>query len=478
MQTRDEVDADRFGVTGRSGGGIYTWWVAALDDRVKVAVPVAGITTLRNYVVDGCVEGHCDCMFMVNTYRWDYPKVAALVAPRPLLISNSDKDRIFPLDGVVELHRQVRDVYRLYGAEDKLGLQITEGPHNDTQNLRVHAFNWMNRFLKNDDEPIRMVADKSLHPSELKVFTDSLPDDEIVTMVDELFIATADPNELPKTSQELERQAKRWIETLRQKTFGGWPMGASDDADVKQVRRVESGSINLSYYEFNSTPPYRLPFYVLEHDSDSQAPDRYRVELLDQADWDEISAAISDPSDADTPSILSKRMSDDPGTEVILFPPRGIGPTRWSDDPVVERHVRRRFLLLGQTDDSMRIYDVCRLLNAIRNEPKFHGKPIELAGRSRAAVWALYAALLSDREVFSLTLIEPPPTHGDAVTLLNVTRHVEMPQVVAAARTKVTSLRIFDDVEALETWRPILENGLAYPEQLSLLPPLSDDLSP
>src|SRR6056297_304680 len=49
--------------------------------------------------------------------------------PRPLLISNSDKDRIFPLDGVVDVHREVREIYRLYDAEDNLGLQITEGPH-------------------------------------------------------------------------------------------------------------------------------------------------------------------------------------------------------------------------------------------------------------------------------------------------------------------------------------------------------------
>ena len=97
LESRKEVDADRFGVTGRSGGGAYSWWIAALDQRIKVAVPVAGITTLKNHVVDGCVEGHCDCMYMVNTYRWDYGRVAALVAPRPLLISNSDKDTIFPL---------------------------------------------------------------------------------------------------------------------------------------------------------------------------------------------------------------------------------------------------------------------------------------------------------------------------------------------------------------------------------------------
>lgn len=81
------MDPNRIGVTGRSGGGAYSWWIAAIDERIKVAVPVAGITDLQNHVVDGTVEGHCDCMFIVNTYRWDYPMVAALVSPQAVALA-------------------------------------------------------------------------------------------------------------------------------------------------------------------------------------------------------------------------------------------------------------------------------------------------------------------------------------------------------------------------------------------------------
>ncbi len=170
LQSRDEVDPDRIGVTGRSGGGAYSWWIAALDERIRVAVPVAGITSLQNHVVDGCVEGHCDCMYMVNTYRWDFPLVAALVAPRPLLISNSDKDRIFPVDGVFDVYMKTRRIYELQGALDKIGLQITEGPHKDTQELRIHAFHWFNKYLKGEDPLIEQTAVKFFEPEQLKVF--------------------------------------------------------------------------------------------------------------------------------------------------------------------------------------------------------------------------------------------------------------------------------------------------------------------
>src|SRR5438105_1702756 len=110
LQSRKEVDPKRLGVTGRSGGGATGWWLAAADDRVQCIIPVAGIGDLQAHVLGetpvppgttprlrhGVVAGHCDCMYFVNTYRWDFAQVAALIAPRPLLLGNSDNDAIFP----------------------------------------------------------------------------------------------------------------------------------------------------------------------------------------------------------------------------------------------------------------------------------------------------------------------------------------------------------------------------------------------
>src|SRR5262249_17775814 len=123
LQSRPEVDPKRLGVTGRSGGGATSWWVAAADDRVQCVVPVAGITDLKSHVVEGVaprlkagvITGHCDCMYFVNTYRWDFDVVLALCAPRPLLLGNSDEDEIFPVPGYRSLAERARRVYDLYG---------------------------------------------------------------------------------------------------------------------------------------------------------------------------------------------------------------------------------------------------------------------------------------------------------------------------------------------------------------------------
>lgn len=219
LATRPEVDMEKIGVTGRSGGGAYTWFLTAVDDRVKVAAPTAGITTLRDHVIGGCIEGHCDCMYMVNLYGWDFDKLAALAAPRPLLISNTDKDNIFPLGGVMRIYDSTRRLYKILDAEMNIGLQIAEGPHQDTQPLNAGAFHWFDRFLKGADlmAVIREPAVPAFKPEELRVF-DEIPNDEINTRIDETFVPMANPP-VPQTREEWVKLRDGWMKVLREKVL-------------------------------------------------------------------------------------------------------------------------------------------------------------------------------------------------------------------------------------------------------------------
>ena len=235
LESRPEVDRERLGMTGRSGGGAYTWWVAAVDERVKAAAPTAGIASLRNHVVDGCIEGHCDCMFMHNVFQWDFDRVAALVAPRPLLILNTDKDDIFPLDGVYSVYRSTRRIYSLLGAEDKIGLQIAEGPHEDMQPLNVGAFAWFDRFLKGGQrmDTIDEAAKRSIPPSKLRVFAE-LPKDERTTRIDEDFVPAARIPDAPTTAAEWSALRDTWMTALRDRVFRPGP-GDAETADAPAV---------------------------------------------------------------------------------------------------------------------------------------------------------------------------------------------------------------------------------------------------
>ena len=220
LTTRPEVDMAKVGVTGRSGGGAYSWFIAALDERVSVAAPTAGITTLRDHTVEGCIGGHCDCMYMLNTQRWDFDRVAALVAPRPLLLSNTDKDTIFPLDGVHRIFTSTRRLYRLLDAEKNLGLQYAEGPHHDSQPLHIGAFHWFERFLKG--APVLAQIAEPARPlfktDELRVFAE-IPSDEINTRIDETFVPLHAPIPVPVDRADWERQKATWMTALRERVL-------------------------------------------------------------------------------------------------------------------------------------------------------------------------------------------------------------------------------------------------------------------
>ena len=111
--SRPDVDPTRIGVTGISGGGAATFWIAAADDRVACAVPVSGMSDLESYVAHKVINDHCDCMFLYNIFRWQWTTIAGLIAPRPMLFANSDKDPIYPMDGNTRVIDRLRGFYAM-----------------------------------------------------------------------------------------------------------------------------------------------------------------------------------------------------------------------------------------------------------------------------------------------------------------------------------------------------------------------------
>ena len=431
--SRPEVDPDRIGMTGRSGGGSYSWTVAALDDRVKVVAPVAGITDLQNHVVDGCVEGHCDCMFFVNTYRWDYPTVATLIAPRPLLIVNTDKDTIFPLDGVIRTHTKTRRIYELYGKPANLGLVVADGPHADTQDLQVPVFRWFNRWLKGEAPLIEMAAKKFFQPHELRVF-DALPADEVNTKIQDSFV--------PRTPLDVtDPQIRAKVTTeLRRKVFAGWPE-AGGKIQATPAFTAQRDNLRLRAWDFTSHHDWELRFYVLDKPG---KPDTAPIilDVVGETGWRDWLAAMQTVFKADLTTELTSLRTNLPaddarfagwrsdiesGKALACFAPRGIGLSAWSGDAKAQTHIRRRFMLLGQTLDGMRVWDIHRAVRVIQTLSFPESRHLTLHSRGEMGVNALYAALF-EPGVASLNLVELPDSHRNGPDYLNVLQVQDIPE--------------------------------------------------
>lgn len=479
LEQRPEVDAKRIGVTGRSGGGAYSWWVAALDERVAAAVPVAGITSLHNHVVDGCVDGHCDCMFPVNTYRWDFAQVAALVAPRPLLIANSDNDPIFPLEGVVEVHHKTRKIYRLLGAEANLGLSITPGPHTDTQDLQIPAFRWFDVHLKKIKRPIETAALPLFEPQQLRVFSD-LPSDERVTTVAEFFVKPVPDTPLPMAGFPLTEESASHVDSdwlslsrvstivqqqLQQKVFGGWPnVEQAPASNPRLIHDQQQDGVRFTQFLFTSQFEVTLPLYIWDLGTNQtqtrvgallQVCDDQHGELLKA--WSMLAARRSvDELPQDQSQLLAQhiqRMQQQSYRFHVCIVPRGIGPAAWTLEQKKLTQIRRRFMLLGQTIAGMQVWDLRQALAAFQKiQPD-----AELTIEGEAAMSTVVSlAALGNSDIHEVVLVDPPAHHREAEDFLNLARVVEPRQLASLLLSQGTNLTILSRQDRAGPWTEVL----------------------
>jgi dienelactone hydrolase len=434
-----EVDTNRMGVTGRSGGGAYSWFLAALDDRVSVIAPVAGITDLQNYLVDGTVDDHCDCMFLVNTYHWDYPLLAALCAPRPLLLANTDADEHFPLDGVVRTRNALKRIYDLYGAGTNFGFVVAPGPHKDTQDLQLPVFRWFNIHLKHEDPVIAMAAVKMFSPRELKVL-DSIPQDQINTSIENSFVPVAQPPKVPATKEDWEQMQEKWMKDLREKCFSGWPAD-SGPPPVKCLRSEETGGVRYAVYEIQSQTDVPLRIYLMQPASGA-SPSRLVLHIADSTvangaddestNWiPDLRQTLALSGAPETADRLVREVKDH-SVAYAVFLPRGMGANSWSGGPGRLTQIRRRFMLIGQTLDGMRVWDIRRAMQALHSMAEFHTTPVVLEAGANMGVNALYASLF-EPGISSLELRQIPASHREGPDYLNVLKYLDIPEAVAMA---------------------------------------------
>lgn len=447
LQSRPEVDGEKLGATGRSGGGAYSWWIAALDERIKAAVPVAGITDLRNHVIDNCVEGHCDCMYMNNTYQWDYPMVAALVAPRALVVSNTDRDPIFPLDGVYRTFVGARKVYDLHKAADKIAFNITSGGHVDTQELQMQAFRWFDHHLKGVDRKITKPAEKFFEPQQLRVF-DKLPDDQINTKIQEQFVAPAAPAAVPADKDAWAKQRDQSMKDLKERVFRAWPADSEVSLGRGDVAKDTRDNLTLRWHYTGGQQPYNLDLFIL-HKEGLKKPEIVVLNVLDEASWNELLATVggkfdkvfSDyklpPTDEAAFHSLEQTLTNHDWVFAYVAP-RGVGPTAWTSDEKKATHIRRRFILLGQTEDGMRAWDVRRAIQGVRQLADLKDAPLWLQSHRQMAGVTL-AASLFEPNIARLDLYDLPSALRDGPYFMNAERYLDTPTLVtlAAERSQV-----------------------------------------
>jgi len=368
-----DVDRKRLACTGESGGGTQTYMLTAVDDRVKVTAPVN--------MVSAHMQGGCLCENAPGL-RLDTCNVelAALAAPRPMMLVSCTGDWTKNTPQVE--YPVIRDVYRLFGAEERVSWVQFQAEHNYNKDSREAVYGWFARWLLNDPDPARHKEQpfKAEKPEDLLVFAHELRP-----------AGTLDEAGL---TRYLISQSQKQLEDLRPR----------DESSLKRFRREFGVSYRHTLYV---TFPSSKAVISQERDH-TEWPEAAitRLYLGRQGEGDRVPAMLVMPKD-----IRGKI----PGT-LVVHPQGGRGlvdlDSRRSDplvagllqkgqavllidafqtgEAAIERKINiSYFTTYNLTDTANRVQDILTALSYLKGLPKIGS--IHLVGLEEAGLWCWLA---------------------------------------------------------------------------------------
>ena len=145
---RPEVDIERVGCAGLSGGGMRTVFLGGADPRIRCAVCAGMMTTWRDF-----------SLYKSYTHTWmvyvpllprdlDYPEILGLRVPLPALVLNNSHDELFTLAEMERADAILSQVYQKAGASDRYRCSFYPGPHKFDLPMQAEAFDWFDQWLK------------------------------------------------------------------------------------------------------------------------------------------------------------------------------------------------------------------------------------------------------------------------------------------------------------------------------------------
>lgn len=148
LAARSDVDSNRIGCAGLSGGGLRTVYLGGLDSRIQCAIGVGFMTTWADFL-----------LYKAYTHTWmtytpilpnylEFPEILGLRAPLPTMTLNNSQDRLFTLSEMKKADQILKDIFTKAGAPDHYKGGFYDGDHKFDVQMQNDAFDWFDKWLK------------------------------------------------------------------------------------------------------------------------------------------------------------------------------------------------------------------------------------------------------------------------------------------------------------------------------------------
>jgi hypothetical protein len=144
--SRDEVDARRLGITGRSGGGTQTAYIAAVDERLVAAAPENYLTTFEHLLKSRGPQDAEQNFYRGLARQFDQADFLIVRAPKPAIILATTRD-IFSIEGTQTVFEETRRAYRVLGQESAMAMSVDDAEHESTRKNREATYAFFQQHL-------------------------------------------------------------------------------------------------------------------------------------------------------------------------------------------------------------------------------------------------------------------------------------------------------------------------------------------
>ena len=419
------VDADRLGVTGVSGGGACSFYLAVVDERIRAVSTLCGISTPHDAVANRHLISHCDCMYPHNVYRRDISEYAALIAPRAVLFCLADHDNLFHPEETRGLVERTRHIYRLMGYPERCQLVTCPGGHGDHEVLDDATATWFDRYVAGEKRPAVKRGDRELPETTTTIFNGQPPSPNRLLLLPHL-ISLRGTLPLPRTPEDWPAIRTEALGRLRDDILGvtltddpdarldldgDWRWGEGLESTMNRTYRGRIAGIEVWLRTVISLDC--RPKIVLAVAGEGQNADMALSWVRCGLDPDSVACAGFEPRIAGGNQAAPVKDNSPPGSRYGSF-----------------RNLNMRAMaIVGTTPVMMTIHDIGVALDCLEQIDELQRHEIYLYGRGDSGVAALYRSLIDDR-VAGVIVEDTPASHLDGAPILGILRAFDMPQAV------------------------------------------------
>jgi len=404
LMTREEVDPERIGLSGRSGGGTLTSYIAAVDDRIRAAAPECYICGFRR-LLESVGPQDAEQNFYHGIARGiDHSDLLEVRAPKPALLITTTRD-FFSIQGARETYAEVKRAYEAFGKGENFGMVEDDAPHQSTVKNREAMYAFFQKHLdlpgNPADEEVEILSMEELTVTETGQVSTSLGGETAFS------INSAETEELLRNLETARKNLPAHLKSVRRaaKTLSGY---VSPDRATEAVftGRYQRDGYSVEKYMLHGEGDYVFPALLMVPDEGERHP---AVIYLDPA---------------------GKAARAGEGEEMEWFVKKGFavfapdligigetGPGKFKGDAYIEDvsyNVWFEAILIARSIVGVRAGDIVRMVRYLEGREDIDYKNISAVARGEMCPVLLHAAAF-DESISSIALIEPLITYSSIV---------------------------------------------------------------